>query len=141
MQKDIVILERKATPEDVAFMDQYFNRTTNDLGIPSYIGEDFGLQIRSPQDELIANLHGKISWNWMTINILWVHPEHERQGIGSALMSRAEEMARAKQLTGSYLWTASWQAEGFYKKLGYEEFTRFDNFPPGHTRFGFRKYL
>jgi len=138
---NIIILEREPSAEDVALMDEYFNLTRNELGIPTYAGENFGLQIRSPQNELLANLNGKISWNWMHVNFLWVHPNHERQGIGSALMSRAEEMARAKQLTGVYLWTASWQAEGFYKKLGYEEFGRFENFPPGHTRFGFRKYL
>jgi hypothetical protein len=44
-------------------------------------------------------------------------------------------------LTGIYLWTQSWQAGGFYAKLGYEQFTEFADFPPGHSRLGFRKYL
>ena len=39
------------------------------------------------------------------------------------------------------LWTQSWQAGGFYQQLGYSEFTRFDDFPKGHSRIGFRKIL
>ena len=35
----------------------------------------------------------------------------------------------------------SWQAAAFYDHLGYEEFTRFEHFPEGHERIGFRRYL
>jgi hypothetical protein len=35
----------------------------------------------------------------------------------------------------------SFQAPDFYRKLGYEEFGRLDDFPPGHSRLFFRKNL
>ncbi len=57
------------------------------------------------------------------------------------VMLAAEEQARNMKLTGIYLWTESWQAPGFYKKLGYSQFVEFRNFPPGHSRLGFCKYL
>ena len=56
-------------------------------------------------------------------------------------MQCVEEFAADESLQGVWLWTQSWQAESFYTKLGYEEFTRFENFPKGHTRIGFRKRL
>jgi hypothetical protein len=56
-------------------------------------------------------------------------------------MQLAEEFAISQSLQGLWLWTQSWQAEGFYKQLGYSQFTRFDNFPRGHWRIGFRKKL
>ena len=56
-------------------------------------------------------------------------------------MQRAEERARELGLAGIYLWTQSWQAPGFYSKLGFENFVAFENCPPGHQRLGFRKYL
>jgi hypothetical protein len=56
-------------------------------------------------------------------------------------MALAEEFAAAEKLQGIWLWTQSWQAEGFYRKLDYVEFTRFENFPRGHYRIGFRKTM
>jgi|GEM_PF-4997429 len=42
---------------------------------------------------------------------------------------------------GIWLWTQSWQAEGFYMQLDHSQFTRFDILPKGHSRTGFRKKL
>ena len=56
-------------------------------------------------------------------------------------MLLAEEHATRRGLRGIWLWTQSWQAIGFYSRLGFQEFTRFDDFPQGHTRVGFRKQL
>jgi len=82
-----------------------------------------------------------IFWNWLFVDLVWVDEILRGQGIGKALMDKVEETAREKKLTGLYLWTESWQAPEFYKKLGFEEFVEFKDFPPGHKRFGFRKYL
>ena len=77
----------------------------------------------------------------MYIDELWVSPASRGGGLGRQLMELAEEFARAQRLQGIWLWTQSWQAEGFYRQLGYSEFTRFDEFPKGHSRIGFRKPL
>jgi len=44
------------------------------------------------------------------------------QGIGERLMPMAEEVAQKKHCTGIWLETFSFQAPGFYQKLGYSEF-------------------
>jgi GNAT superfamily N-acetyltransferase len=93
------------------------------------------------EERLVGGLIGKIFWNWLYADIVWVEEEFRRRGVGSEIMRAAEARARQMNLSGIYLWTASWQAPLFYEKLGYTQFTEFRDFPPGHIRFGFRKYL
>jgi ribosomal protein S18 acetylase RimI-like enzyme len=56
-------------------------------------------------------------------------------------MKQAEQKAREANLDGVEVWTQSWQAPGFYRKLGYEEFAVIDDFAPGRKRHAFRRYL
>lgn len=92
-------------------------------------------------DRAVAGLIGKVFCNWLYADLVWVDEELRRQGIGTNVMKAAERAARDKKLTGIFLWTASWQAPIFYKKLGYTQFTEFRDCPPGHNRLGFLKYL
>lgn len=92
-------------------------------------------------DRLVGGLIGKVFWNWLYADLVWVEEGFRSQGIGSRVMKTAEERARQLNVSGIYLWTETWQAPVFYKKLGYQQFVEFKNFPPGHSRFGFLKYL
>ncbi len=82
-----------------------------------------------------------ILWDWIYIDELLISSKLRGEGLGRQLMQLAEEFAKSQSLQGVWLWTQSWQAEGFYRQLGYSQFTRFDNFPEGHSRIGFRKKL
>jgi len=90
---------------------------------------------------VVAGVSGQVFWNWLYAELVWVEKPFRGSGIGRAVMQKAEETARELGLSGIYLWTQSWQAPGFYSKLGFENFVVFDNFPPPHKRLGFRKYL
>ena len=90
---------------------------------------------------LVGGLIGKVFWNWLYADLVWVEEEFRGRGIGTHVMKAAEERAFKMKLTGIYLWTETWQAPTFYKKLGYTQFVEFKNFPRGHSRFGFLKYL
>jgi GNAT superfamily N-acetyltransferase len=93
------------------------------------------------QLRVVGGLIGKMFFNWLDAELVWVEKPFRHSGIGKAVLDRAENKARDLRLTGIYLWTQSWQAPDFYRKLGYDQFAEFDNFPPGHKRLGFRKYL
>lgn len=93
------------------------------------------------EERLIGGLIGKVFWNWLYADLVWVEEEFRGRGIGTQVMRTAEERAVKMKLTGIYLWTESWQAPIFYRKLGYTQFIEFQNFPPGHSRLGFLKYL
>jgi GNAT superfamily N-acetyltransferase len=71
---------------------------------------------------------------WLFVNWLWVAAPYRRTGEGSRLLLAAETDARALGCRGVYLDTFSFQAPKFYEKLGFREFGRIDDFPPGHSR-------
>ncbi|VVO08022.1 GNAT family N-acetyltransferase [Pseudomonas fluorescens] len=104
--------------------------------------EKFALLVRDDQSEQIhGGLYGKISGNWLFIELLGVSEQVRGQGIGSRLMAMAEDLARKKECVGIYLDTFDFQAPVFYQKLGFTQFGRLDDYPPGHQRYFFQKRL
>ena len=93
------------------------------------------------EQRMVGGLIGKVFWNWLYADLVWVEEDFRRQGIGTDVMRQAELRAMEMSLTGIYLWTETWQAPGFYSKLGYTQYVEFRDFPPGYSRLGFRKYL
>ena len=118
-----------------------FDAHTEEQAAPEYRKERVKWLARDDQDDIRAVLTADILWDWIYIDELWIAPEFRGKGLGRRLMGHAEEFARSQGLQGLWLWTQSWQAEGFYRQLGYSQFTRFDDFPKGHSRIGFRKKL
>lgn len=104
--------------------------------------ETFALLLRDPDsNEVIGGLYGKISYRWLLIDLVSVPESMRGQGIGERLIRMAEEAAQKKNCTGIWLETFSFQAPGFYQKLGYSEFGRLADYPPGHTRLYYQKSL
>ncbi|APQ14403.1 hypothetical protein BJP27_04560 [Pseudomonas oryzihabitans] len=66
---------------------------------------------------VIAGLLGKVFWQGLEIEVLWVAEAHRRAGLGQRLLQRAEAEARALGATVAYLRTA--QAADFYERCGY----------------------
>ena len=91
--------------------------------------------------KMVGSVIGKIFFNWLHIDLFWVEADYRKKGIGSHLMNSSLEYATKAGLSGIEVWTQSWQAPGFYKKLGYEEFAAIDDFTPGRKRHAFRKYI
>jgi GNAT superfamily N-acetyltransferase len=91
--------------------------------------------------EIVGGLAGETFWGWMFVSLLWVSDARRGHGYGSALMGAAEKEARIRGVRNVYLDTFSFQAPGFYTKLGYREFARLDEFPAGHRRFWMTKAL
>ena len=140
MPPEFTITNDPATDADTAIIMAGLDAHAMAVGAPTFEKTLFALHA-THDGKKIGYLHGNIVWHWLYIDLLWVQPEFQKSGIGMALMLEAEQHARAQKLTGIHLTTQDWQAEGFYKKLGYEEFSRFENFPPGYQRIGLRKYL
>ena len=78
---------------------------------------------------------------WLTVSVIWVDERVRGQGAGSELMRRAEAIARQRGCRYARLATSQYQAPGFYTKLGYSEYGRLDDCPPGETVYYFRKNL
>jgi ribosomal protein S18 acetylase RimI-like enzyme len=81
------------------------------------------------------------SSGWLYVDALWVDEQLREQGFGTRLMNSIEDAAVERGCRYCYLNTMTYQAPDFYHKLGYEEFARLEDFPPGHSRLFLRKDL
>jgi len=75
------------------------------------------------------------------IEMLFIPEALRRGGIGRQLMATAEQEARRRGCIGIWVDTFSFQARGFYEKLGYTVFGAIEDYPPGHSRFFLKKTL
>ncbi len=92
-------------------------------------------------DRWLGGLTARITQRWLFLHLLAVAPEARGTGTGTALMRAIEDEARARDLIGIWLDTYSFQAPGFYAKLGYVEVGRIPDYPPGHARIFLAKRL
>ena len=129
------------TAAEQAVVSAGFQAQSEERAAPEYRKERVKWRAVDDRKNIRGILTAEMLWDWMYIDELWVSAEARGEGLGRRLMQLAEEFARSQALRGVWLWTQSWQAEGFYRELGYSEFTRFDDFPKGHWRIGFRKTL
>jgi GNAT superfamily N-acetyltransferase len=88
----------------------------------------------------MAGLAGETYSGWLFIRYLWVSDLLRGKGIGRKLMADAEARALERGCRSAWVDTFSFQAPGFYPKLGYEVFGELD-YPPRHKRFFLRKRL
>ena len=90
---------------------------------------------------VIGGILGGTYWGWMYIDILWVHEEHRKQGIGSRLLAAAEKEAVLRGCHHVHVDTMSWQAPAFYQKHGYEVIGILPDIPRGHRKYLLQKAL
>jgi GNAT superfamily N-acetyltransferase len=101
-----------------------------------------GLFITDPKTKKISGgLTGYGGYDWMFVQFLFVPEELRGQGVGTKLMERAEEWARAEALIGIWIDTFEFQARGFYEKLGFTLFGTIEDHPVGSRRYFLQKRL
>lgn len=91
--------------------------------------------------ESLGGLWAGTSFAHLHIHLLYVTEALRGTGLGRDLMRQAEEEAIRRRCTGSWLDTFSFQARGFYERLGYTVFGSIEDYPPGHSRFFLKKSL
>lgn len=92
-------------------------------------------------DKIVGGVKGYSQWGWLFISHLWVAEDRRGTGLGRELLTRAEDLGRQRGCRNAWLDTFDFQAPGFYRRNGYAEFATLADFPPGHSRFFFRKTL
>jgi GNAT superfamily N-acetyltransferase len=88
---------------------------------------------------ILGGLWGGTDFTQLHVDLLYVPESLRRSGIGSQLMRRGEVEAGNRGCLGAWLDTFSFQARGFYERLGYTVFGTIEDFPPGHSRFFMKK--
>jgi GNAT superfamily N-acetyltransferase len=91
--------------------------------------------------EILGGLWGGTSFSFLHIDLLFLPESLRGAGLGSRIMALAEEEAIQRGCTGVWLDTFSFQARGFYERLGYTVFGALEGNPPSPTRFFLTKKL
>lgn len=80
-------------------------------------------------------------WHWLTVDTMWVHPDHRGRGLGRELLTAVEDQARRRGCRWAKLNTWEFQAPEFYARCGYAVYGREFDYPPGHINHLMRKDL
>ena len=91
--------------------------------------------------EIIGGLWGKTVYDWLFVDYLVVPASMRGRDLGAQLMASAEKIAVERGCVGAWLTTFTFQAQGFYEKLGYEVFGSLDSSPRENVRIFLRKRL
>jgi GNAT superfamily N-acetyltransferase len=91
-------------------------------------------------ESILGGLAGETFSGWLFVRYLWVSDALRGKGIGRKLMADAEALALERACHSAWVDTFSFQAPGFYPKLGYQVFGELD-YPPVHKRIFFQKPL
>ena len=88
--------------------------------------------VRGDDGDLRGGLYG---WTWGGcgyVDLLWVRDDQRGLGLGAGLLAAAEAEIRRRGCGRVALSTHSFQAPGFYARLGYTECGRTPGYPHGH---------
>ena len=99
------------------------------------------LNARDENGRLLGGLRSFVFLYWLNIEVLLVEADVRGSGVGSRLLAKAERQAIALGATNAKLDTFEWQAPAFYKKHGYEEYARIDDYAPGFYMASMKKSL
>lgn len=95
--------------------------------------ENFAITVRDADGKIAGGLWGLAGYGFLFVH-LFALGKAKGVGLGREVMGLAEAEARRRGLLGIWLDTWTFQAPGFYQKLGFVEFGRIGDYPPGHDR-------
>jgi GNAT superfamily N-acetyltransferase len=90
---------------------------------------DISVAVESPTGEVVGGTSVSSRLSVMFPEVLWVADDHRGLGLGEAVVREAERQAREAGCGASQTWTFSFQAPGFYEKIGYQRIGFFDGYP------------
>lgn len=91
--------------------------------------------------KVIGGLWGRTALGWLFTEMLFVPEPLRGQGVGKSLILQAEQEAVVRGCHSAWLDTFSFQARGFYERLGYTCFGELPDYPAGFERFFMKKTL
>jgi RimJ/RimL family protein N-acetyltransferase/N-acetylglutamate synthase-like GNAT family acetyltransferase len=104
-------------------------------------GLDFAVFRRDERGRLEAGISGYTWAGIGHIDLLWAREDLRGKGVGRELMAEAEAEMVRRGCKAVHVESHTFQAPGFYERLGYERvFSRVD-VPPGHAEVLLRKAL
>lgn len=93
--------------------------------------DHYSIVIKSKDQKTVGAIVVSFRWHAMHVETLWIDEPLRNKGWGTKLMEEAEKEAVKRKCNLSYTDTLSWQAPGFYEKLGYSLYGKLEDYPKG----------
>ena len=95
------------------------------------------VKLNDENGDVIAGAAGRTFGDWLMINTLWVSDALRGQQVGSKILHKMEQAAKARGCNKALLDTLNFQAMPFYEKHGYQvQWTQ-----QGYPKTGCRYYM
>lgn len=137
---NVLVAETEPAFADVRFLeDRLYEYNVEQTGVDD--GQWLALFVRDDQQTIRAGVEG---WTWCSscyIRTVWIHQDFRGQGVGTKLLRAAEQEARTRGCHQIVLSSFSFQAPGFYQKLGFEVVAVLEDHPRGHRSYCLCKRL
>jgi GNAT superfamily N-acetyltransferase len=125
---------------DVEFLeDRIYDFNRSATGIVD--GRGLGVFLRDTTETLVAGAAGHTWGETCELRQVWVAESLRGQGVGRRLLEEAEAEAIRRGCRQLVLTTHSFQAPGFYEKLGFHVVSELPEYPRGHRQIVLRKRL
>lgn len=135
-----ITLMDQPDPDVIKVLHGFLLEFNNAASGYAFDGRALLIRLSNPESgEVLGGLFGATAYGYLRVDMLIVREALRGQGFGSRVMQLAEDEAIRRGCRGSYLDTFSFQARGFYERLGYVVFGALEDSPPGHSRFFMKK--
>jgi GNAT superfamily N-acetyltransferase len=92
--------------------------------------------------KVVGGIFAETQFSWLKISIMAVREALRGQGIGAELVRHAEEEAARRGCKYAFVDTMSYQAPGFYQRLGYQVAGQVEDWDShGHAKFYLTRQL
>lgn len=126
-------------PDDDVYAEYSANFSAYNAAHSTWDWQSYSCVIHN-EGQFVAGGRGIINMGALEVRGLWVDQALRGQGIGRKLLIAIEDEARKRGALRAMLFTYSFQAEAFYRRMGYEKFAEFD-YPDGPKRIDMKKEL
>jgi GNAT superfamily N-acetyltransferase len=133
-----IAVERTIGKTKKAVLDGLIGYNTEKMGKQKY--KRFAVSLRAGR-KTVGGIVGEVWTTVLFIQLFWIEQKLRGKDHGTKLIKAIEEEARRFGATHSYVDTMSFQAPGFYRACGYEEFGSIEGYPGNVTRHWFTKSL
>src|ERR1700739_3190533 len=133
-----VSVERTIGQTKKAVLGGLIGYNTEKLGKQKYKRLAVSLRERG---KIVGGIVGEVWTTVLFIQLFWIEQKLRGKDFGTKLIKAIEDEARRVGATHSYLDTMSFQAPGFYRACGYEEFGSIEGYPGKVARHWFTKSL
>ncbi len=111
---------KKPTSEEIEALTAGLSEYAQEKKGITLQAQSFGFFHRDFQGAILAGCNGVICYKTMFIDQLWVSKNLRGHGIGTQLMQKAETLAKDLDCQIIAINTMDWEAESFYKNLGFK---------------------